>query len=301
MDAGYDAPGDGASTPIRVLAPNPSPMTGPGTNSFLVGRTDLAVIDPGPDLPAHLDALVAAIAGRPVRAILVTHPHRDHSPAARPLAARTGAPILAFGPPEAGRSMAMRRLAVSGGDLGGGEGVDAAFQPTRALGDGEAVAGTGWTLIARHTPGHMGPHLAFVWPEARAAFTGDTVLGWASTLISPPDGDLDQFLASLDLLEGLDVDVFHPGHGPAIRDPAHRCQGLRAHRLDREAEILHALPTAPCIDDLVARIYDDIPAALHPAAARNVLAHLVRLERLGRVTATPHPGRDAAWTLRDNA
>ena len=293
MDAGYDAPGDGASTPVRVLAPNPSPLTGPGTNSFLVGTSDLAVIDPGPDLPVHLDALHAAIAGRPVRAILVTHPHLDHSPAARPLSAATGAPVLAYGPPDAGRSAAMRRLS----GLGGGEGVDTAFRPDHALADGETISGTGWTLVARHTPGHMGPHMAFVWPEARAAFTGDTVLGWTSTLISPPDGDLGQFLTSLDLLEDLDATTFHPGHGGAIADPAGRCRALRAHRLGREAATVAALPEAPRIPDLVARLYADVPAALHPAAARNVLAHLVHLAETGRAEAIPAPGPDAVWRL----
>ncbi|WP_179380377.1 MBL fold metallo-hydrolase [Jannaschia marina] len=292
MDEGYPPPRPEESGLIRVLAPNPSPMTGAGTNSFVVGHGDVAVIDPGPAIPAHLDALLAAVAGRPVRAILVTHSHLDHSPAARHLADRLGGvEVLAFGSPDAGRSGTMRRLA----GLGGGEGVDADFIPDRRLVTGDTVAGDGWTLRAHHTPGHMANHLSFEWMEARAVFTGDTVMGWASTMISPPDGDLGQFMASLDRLENLDARRFHPGHGPSVDDPGARCRDLRAHRLAREAAIFAALPDAPTIPALVARIYVDTPPALHPAAARNVLAHLVHLVETGRVRADPHPRPDARY------
>ncbi|MGB3555941.1 MAG: MBL fold metallo-hydrolase [Jannaschia sp.] len=281
---------------LRILAPNPSPMTAEGTNSYILGSEvpggDVAVIDPGPDDADHLAALVAAVGGRQVRAILVTHSHLDHSPGAAPLSGMLDAPVLAFGPSDAGRSATMAAL----GDLvGGGEGVDAGFAPDVRLGDGDIVSGDGWTLQAHHTPGHMGNHLSFEWLERRDVFTGDTVMGWASTMISPPDGDLGQFMASLDRLEAFDAVRFLPGHGNAVTAPAARCRALRTHRLGREAAILGAL-IRPCrIPDLVAAIYADIPPALHGAAARNVLAHLIYLVETGRAVADPEIGIGAEW------
>ncbi|MEM7710711.1 MAG: MBL fold metallo-hydrolase [Pseudomonadota bacterium] len=284
----YAPGGLGGSGLVRVVASNPSPMTAAGTNSYLVGTSDLAVIDPGPDLSDHLDALEDAIDGRPVRAILVTHAHLDHSPGAHPLARRVGAPVLAFGPVE---------TAPSDAGIGGGEGVDRAFTPDRTLSHGATVTGDGWTLTALHTPGHMADHLSFHWVERRETFTGDTVMGWASTMISPPDGDLGQFLASLDRLEALDANRFHPGHGDPVDRPGQRCRDLRVHRDGRTQAILAALPTAPTIQDLVAAIYRDVPATLHGAAARNVLAHLLHLHGMGRVGADPGPSLDARWHL----
>ena len=266
-------------------------MTAEGTNTFVLGEAEVAVIDPGPADPAHLARIVAAVAGRPVRSILVTHSHLDHSPGARPLADRLDAPTLAFGPSEAGRSPVM--AALSG--LGGGEGVETGFVPDQTLADGELVAGADWTLVAHHTPGHMANHMTFEWREARAAFTGDTVMGWASTMISPPDGDVGQFMASLDRLERLGVTAFHPGHGDPVADPAGRCRALRAHRQAREAQVLAALDGPARIPALVAAIYADTPSALHPAAARNVLAHLIHLQERGRVAADGGVGPDATW------
>ena len=294
MARGYARSGAVESGLLRIVAPNPSPMTEAGTNSYVVGTDDVAVIDPGPPIRVHLDAIEAAVSGRPVRAILVTHSHLDHSPGARPLADLLGARVLAFGPSGAGRSMAMAGLP----GIGGGEGVDAGFAPDATLADGETVGGEGWTLRALHTPGHMGNHLSFEWIERRAVFTGDVVMGWASTMISPPDGDLGQFMASLDRLEALDARTFHPGHGAAVDAPAARCRALRDHRRGREAAILAALPEAPTIPALVARLYADTPPALHAAAARNVLAHLVELWRTDRVEATPSPAPDALWHPR---
>jgi glyoxylase-like metal-dependent hydrolase (beta-lactamase superfamily II) len=292
MDRSYPVAGGKESGLIRVLAPNASPMTHTGTNTFVVGHDDVAVIDPGPVGAPHLDAVLAAIAGRRVRAILVTHSHMDHSPGARPLQATLrDVPILAFGHSGAGRSDTMARLT----HLGGGEGVDAAFAPDETLRQGGTVTGDGWTLRAHHTPGHMANHLSFEWPEASAIFTGDTVMGWASTMISPPDGDLGQFMASLDRLERLEATVFHCGHGKPVIDPAARCRDLRAHRLAREAAIHAALPYAPTIPALVAKIYADTPVALHGAAARNVLAHLIHLVQTDRARAIPTIGPDATW------
>ncbi|GIT91746.1 MBL fold hydrolase [Jannaschia pagri] len=294
MTKGYRAGSDDESGLRRLLAPNPSPMTGPGTNTFILGDRDLAVIDPGPALPAHLDAIQNVIAGRQVRGIFVTHAHLDHSAGARPLAEITGAPVLAFGPAVAGRSEIMARLAPQ---VKGGEGIDAEFAPDQMLSHGDQVQGDGWCLRAVHTPGHMSNHLSFQWPDARLVFTGDTVMGWASTLISPPDGDLGQFLTSLDRLADLGAERFWPGHGDMITDPSGRCAELRAHRLMREADILGALRHPRRVSDLVHEIYTDTPRALHAAAGRNVLAHLIHLWETGRVAAAPEVSPGALWHL----
>ncbi|MFC2967584.1 MBL fold metallo-hydrolase [Acidimangrovimonas pyrenivorans] len=260
----------------RLLAPNPSPMTFRGTNTYLLGHGAVAVIDPGPALPAHRDAILAALGpGERVSHILVTHSHLDHSPLARPLAAATGAPVLAYGPSDAGRSDVMARLAAAG-DLGGGEGVDTAFRPDALLADGARVAGDGWELEALWTPGHFGNHLCFAWGDA--VFTGDLVMGWATSLVSPPDGDLGAFMASLDRLAARGASVLYPGHGAPVTQPAARIAELIAHRRGREAQILAALADGPAATaDLTRRIYTEVPAALLPAAERNVFAHLIDL------------------------
>jgi glyoxylase-like metal-dependent hydrolase (beta-lactamase superfamily II) len=273
----------------RVLAPNPSPMTYRGTNTYLLGTRGLAVIDPGPADAAHLDALLAAVApGQRVTHILVTHAHLDHSPLARPLAEATGAPVLGFGPAEAGRSAVMRALA-DAGEVGGGEGVDIGFVPDMSLPDGAAVEGDGWRVTALHTPGHMANHLSFAWGDA--LFTGDLVMGWASSLVSPPDGDLGAFMASLARLRQTAWRVFHPGHGASVSAPVPRLDALLAHRRARETAILGALSGgAATARELAGRIYTDTPPELLPAATRNVLAHLIdlaeraRIEPIGRMT-----------------
>lgn len=265
-----------------VLAPNPSPMTYWGTNSFLLGRQGLAVIDPGPDDPEHLHALLAAIGTTPVEAILVTHAHLDHSPLAPKLAQETGAPVLAFGGPEAGRSAVMHQLATEG-LIGGGEGVDPDFRPHRCLTDGEQVHGTDWQLTALHTPGHFGNHMCFADPQR--LFCGDLVMGWASSLVSPPDGDLTDFMASCRRLLGMPQTKFYPAHGAAIEDGPARLEWLIAHRTGREAQILEKLADAAADTKTLTRaIYQDVAPALLPAAERNVLAHMVDLYGRGRVS-----------------
>ncbi|RBI84913.1 MBL fold metallo-hydrolase [Rhodosalinus halophilus] len=268
----------------RILAPNPSPMTFWGTNTYLLGQRGLAVIDPGPDQPAHLEAILDAL--RPeqhITHILVTHAHLDHAPLARRLSDATGAPVLAFGDARSGRSAVMRRLAAEG-LAGGGEGVDAGFAPDIALADAAEVEGDGWRLAALHTPGHFGNHMCFAWREAEALFTGDLVMGWASSLVSPPDGDLTDFMASCARLASVRWQSFHPGHGAPVEDPAARLDWLIAHRRSREAQIRAALAEAPGSPDALARrIYADTPPALLPAAARNVFAHLVDLAGRGLV------------------
>ncbi|QBX99538.1 MBL fold metallo-hydrolase [Rhodophyticola sp. CCM32] len=267
----------------RILAPNPSPMTEQGTNTYLLGQTDLAVIDPGPAIDAHLDAILAAVGpSQRITAILVTHSHLDHSPLARPLALATGAPVLAAGPSDWGRSATMQTLARTG-LIGGGEGVDDSFAPDRRLTDGEVVTGAGWQIETLTTPGHMANHLSFVWKGA--LFSGDLVMGWSSSLISPPDGDMTAFYASLNGLLARHDRIYYPGHGAPVHDPQTRCAELVAHRRTRETAILDALKTAPAdTAGLAERIYTDTPPALLPMAERNILAHLIDLEERNLIT-----------------
>lgn len=275
---------------LRVLtAPNPGPMTATGTRSYLLGRRRLAVVDPGPDDAGHVAALLQAANGAEITHILVTHAHRDHSGAVPALARETGATVLAFGPASAGRSPSMAALAGRPG-LGGGEGVDADFVPDRALEHGERVEGGDWAVTALHTPGHLSSHLCFVLEGPGAILTGDTVMGWASTLISPPDGSVGAFLASMELLEAREEELYLPGHGPPIARGRAEAARLRAHRLERSAQVTAALREGVrTVPQITRRLYADTPPALHGAAARNVLAHLVDLAEQGRVVLPDGP------------
>ncbi|MFD1912486.1 MBL fold metallo-hydrolase [Halodurantibacterium flavum] len=283
---------------LRLLcAPNPSPMTGPGTNTYMVGRGQVAVIDPGPDLPAHLDAILGALGpDERVSHILVTHAHLDHAGLARGLSKRTGAPVLAFGNWTSGRSPLMQNLAEAG--IGGGEGVDASFVPDRCLGDGEEISGPGWVLRALWTPGHFGNHICLQWGDE--IFTGDLVMGWASSLISPPDGDMGAYMASLSRIMSLGPRRLWPGHGDAVDDPAFRLAELVAHRRSRERAILAAVlaagPAGATPAELRQRVYgSDLAPALFTAAERNVLAHLIDLHERGLVACHPAPHPEARF------
>lgn len=279
----------------RVLAPNPSPMTYRGTNTYLVGETDIAIIDPGPNDPRHLSAILDAVGKTPVTAICVTHAHVDHSPLARALADRTNAPIYAFSDAKGGRSVVMQQLSQIG-LVDGGEGVDGSFQPDICLADGHAVQGADWSLEAIHTPGHFGNHLSFALGDT--LFCGDLVMGWASSLVSPPDGDLTDFMASCRRLQDGTWSVFHSGHGAPITAPAERLDWLITHRLSREAAVLDALTSGPATSATLAqRIYTDTPAALLPAATRNVLAHLIDLYGKKMVSPNGPLTADVAFSL----
>ena len=282
-----------------VLCPNPSPMTLHGTNTYLLGDRSLAIIDPGPEIAAHRDAILAAVGRSEVSHVLVTHSHLDHSPLARPLAVHFGAPVLAFGDSRSGRSAVMERLAATG-LAGGGEGVDESFVPDVALADGEIVEGDGWRIEALHTPGHMGNHVAFRWGEA--VFVGDLVMDWASSLVSPPDGDLGDFMTSCARLKALAPHVLFSGHGGPITDPQARLDWLMEHRAARSAQILAVLEDGPAtLAALTAKVYVDVPTQMHPAAARNLFAHLVDLECKGAVNARPILGPQATFSLSGRA
>lgn len=260
----------------RIVAPNPSPMTYRGTNTYILGSTALAVIDPGPPDDTHLDAILAAVQpGQHISHIIVTHSHIDHSPLAKTLSARCGAPVIGFGDATAGRSRVMTELSQNG-MAGGGEGIDTDFAPDHIVADGDQITGQDWALEVIHTPGHLGNHIALGWNNA--CFTADHVMGWASSLVSPPDGDLTDFMNSCHRLRARTWDVFYPGHGAPVTKPEERLDWLISHRLSREAAILDALQSAPATARRLAElIYTETPPALLPAAERNVFAHLVDL------------------------
>ncbi|HEY0212824.1 MAG TPA: MBL fold metallo-hydrolase [Paenirhodobacter sp.] len=278
----------------RIVARNPSPMTRDGTCTYVVGTGVVGVIDPGPADPLHIQALLAGLApGERVGAIFVTHAHLDHSPGARLLAQATGAMVHAFGAVDAGRSAIMTRL-MAQGMMGGGEGADAAFQPDVTLADNARVSGDDWTLQALHTPGHFGHHLSFALGDA--VFTGDAVMGWSSTLISPPDGDLGDYLRSLTRLAEYGARRFYPGHGEPVDTPHARLTELTAHRHARSHQIMAILHKRPAtVSFIVDAIYHDLSADLHASAARNVFAHLIEMYSRNEICAEPFPTPDAVF------
>jgi len=267
----------------RLLAGNPSPFTYTGTQTYLIGGSDIAVIDPGPDLPDHVDAIVSAIGGRPVRAIVCTHTHRDHSPAAAELRARTGAPIIGCAP-----------LVLDDSGPRADASFDRDYTPDEAMADGAAIAGDGWTLQAIHTPGHTSNHICYALPEAGALFTGDHVMGWSTSVVVPPDGDMAHYLESLERLASRDRDeIYYSAHGDPIERPQRFVRGLIGHRRQREGQILRLLERrVGDIPDMVLQMYAGIDPRLHRAAGLSVLAHLIDLETRGIVRKD-----DALWSL----
>ncbi len=278
---------------VRVLAPNPSPMTLTGTNSYLIGREELVIVDPGPDSDDHLAVLVEQVRRRPVKSIVVTHSHLDHSPLASRLSDAVDAPVVAFGDSLAGRSAVMADLA-DAGLTGGGEGVHADFAPDHIITDGGTIDFEDRTLTAIHTPGHFGNHICL--QVGADLLTGDHVMGWASSLVSPPDGDLTDFMGSCRKLLKIDVARFLPGHGAPVENPQSRLQWLITHRQTREAQILDALATGSgTVESLTEAIYHDIEAELWPAAARNVFAHLIDLTGRNKVSPKGKLGLGATF------
>ncbi len=268
----FDAtPGEmGHVSPLvrRVLANNPSPFTFKGTSTFIVGKGRVAVIDPGPDDDAHLEALLHALRGETVSHIFVTHSHADHSPLTPRLKAATGAMTYAYGGVTAERSAGLRLDAS----------IDHDFVPDVRLSDGDTVEGPGWSLTALFTPGHMSNHMCFALNQEQALFAGDHVMAWATSVIAPPDGDMGQYFASLRKLLDRDDQVYHPSHGPSRPEPLPLVRGYLAHRRMREAAILsRVVQGARTIPDIVAQIYADVDPRLQAAAALSTRAHLDHL------------------------
>ncbi len=272
----------------RVVANNPGPFTFRGTGVYIVGKGAVGVIDPGPDNPVHIEALGRALAGERVTHIFVTHRHLDHSPAARPLAAATGAKIYASG--------IAPRFSVD--DFVAEEGDDLGFKPDIVVRDGDVFSGLDWTLEALFTPGHTSDHMCLALREENALFSGDHIMGWSTTVVSPPDGDMDAYLASLDKVQARNFATLWPTHGPPVTEVRAFIDAYRAHRMDREAQIIARLQAGQTrIKDMVPVIYADIDTRLYPAAAHSVLAHMIRLVKLGRVRTAGAPGLDGEYTL----
>jgi glyoxylase-like metal-dependent hydrolase (beta-lactamase superfamily II) len=275
---------------VRVTCGNPSPFTFHGTNSYIVGRDTVAVIDPGPEDEAHLAALLAAIGGRPVSHIFVTHTHRDHSPLAARLKAATGAPTVAEGPHRDARPLR----------IGEGPALDAAndtaFMPDIRLADGAAIDGDGWRLSAVHTPGHAANHAVFALDGTGIAFSGDHVMAWSTSIVAPPGGAMSDYMASLDkLIERGDRRLL-PGHGGPVEDPVAFMRGLRAHRKMRERAILERLRAGDrTIPEIVAAIYRETDPRLHGAAGLSVLAHLEDLTARGTAVADGEVAIDGVY------
>nr|WP_222934314.1 MBL fold metallo-hydrolase [Caulobacter sp. 17J80-11] len=272
----------------RVVAENPGPFTFTGTGTYIVGHGEVAVIDPGPALDAHLQALLKAVEGERVTHVFVTHTHLDHSPLARPFARATGAKIYAARPP--GES------AHAGPQLE--EGDDEAFRPDVVLTGGERFCGPDWTIEAVPTPGHASNHMAFALAEENALFPGDHVMGWSTTVISPPDGDMAAYYASLERVRARGFSTLWPTHGPPVTEVAPFLDAYLAHRKAREAQILARLAAGDrTIGEMVPAIYAEVDRRLWPAAAHSVLAHLIGLVRTGQVATDGEPGPDSLYRL----
>ena len=272
----------------RVTADNPSPFTFRGTGTFIVGTGEVAVIDAGPALDSHVDAILAATSGETVTHQFVTHTHLDHSPASRLLGQATGAGIWAFGPP----LRADGRL----DDDAVEEGFDRDFRADHVLDDGDVVAGAGWTFEAVHTPGHMSNHMCYALREENTLFSGDHVMGWSSTVISPPDGDMAAYMKSLRRLLGRKESVYRPTHGAAIGEPAAFLRALIAHREAREARILACLESGlATIPEIVEVVYAGLDVPLRAAARRSVLAHMIKLVDDGGVACDGAPTERGAF------
>ncbi len=273
----------------RVLARNPSPFTFCGTGTYIIGRGNVAVIDPGPLIPEHVDALQQALRGETITHLLITHTHSDHSPAAAPLKAVTGAPTYGFGPHGAGK-LSSGVVVEEGGDMD--------FRPDVVLCDGAVIEGDGWTVDCVYTPGHTSNHLCFGLREELALFTGDHVMGWSTTVIVPPDGDMAEYFASLEKLHTRADALFYPTHGNPIPHPQNFVGALIEHRRARERQLAACLARRISrIPDMVAVIYSEIDSRMHPAAAMSVLAHLQHMVASGRATTDGPPTAQSAYHL----
>ncbi|MEL7486258.1 MAG: MBL fold metallo-hydrolase [Pseudomonadota bacterium] len=276
----------------RVIANNPGPFTYTGSGTYIIGADGdgAAVVDPGPYDLAHRDAVIDAAGGR-ISHILITHTHHDHCGGARALAEKCGAPIYGFGPHPRPKDPTLQDHALE-------EGGDLSFAPDHTLANGDMLRGDGWTLSAIHTPGHISNHLCFALEEEKALFTGDHIMGWATTVVIPPSGHMGDYLSSLDTLLARDDAVYYPTHGAPIENPQRFSRAVRTHRLIRDGQIIDQLKQGRTrIKDIVAVMYAEVDKKLHGAAAMNVLAHLIRLEEAGSVTADGAASLDATFAL----
>lgn len=275
----------------RLTVNNPGPFTFHGTNSYVVGTETLAVIDPGPDDDAHFQGLAAAIGGRPVSHIFVSHTHRDHSPLSARLKAATGATIVAEGPHRPARPLAIGEINPLDAS------ADTDFEPDLAIADGQTISGDGWAMTAIATPGHTANHMAFALEGTGILFSADHVMAWATSIVAPPDGAMADYMGSLDRLLTRDDEVFLPGHGGRIREPAKFVRGLKAHRKMRERAVLERIRTGDrTIGEMVRAIYRETDPRLHGAAGLSVLAHLEDLVTRGAVTTNGAPSIDGIYS-----
>ena len=272
----------------RVIANNPGPFTYVGTGTYIVGHGEVAVIDPGPDLAEHLHAILAATTGERVTHVLVTHHHSDHSPLSRPIAEAHGAKVY-------GRAVATPPIE---GEIRLEAGYDR-FEPDVTVDTGDVLTGPGWTIEAIHTPGHTSNHICYALREENALFSGDHIMGWSTTVITPPDGDMGDYLASLETVRARAFSTLWPTHGAPITDPGPFIDAYAAHRLDRERQIIARLEAGDeTIKAMVPTIYAAVDPRLHPAAAHSVLAHMIELVRTGRVSCEGAPGLDTRYLLQ---
>ncbi|MBT5074510.1 MAG: MBL fold metallo-hydrolase [Kordiimonadaceae bacterium] len=272
----------------RITAPNPAPYTFKGTGTYIVGHGEIAIIDPGPIIPSHLDALKSSLEGETVSHILITHNHKDHSPAAKPLANHFGCEIYGF-------DVGSQQHA----DVIAEEGIDKDFKPNQLLKDGDIINGEGWTIEAVHTPGHLSNHLCFAFAEEKALFTGDHIMGWSTTIVSPPDGNMTDYMNSLEKLIERDDEIYYPTHGTYIEKPHRFVSNILRHRLVREKTIIKAVGAGLNeIPQILAKIYPMLPSKLHIAAERTILAHLIRLVELGEVDCDGKASEKSTYSIK---
>ncbi len=271
----------------RITAPNPAPYTFKGTGTYIVGENEVAVIDPGPNISSHIDAIMTSLKDERISHILITHNHKDHSPGAQPLAEKCGAKIYAY--EVTGQQYA---------DIEAEEGLDKEFHPDVVLVDGDVINGTNWTIEAVHTPGHLSNHLCFSFKEEKALFTGDHVMGWSTTIISPPDGNMTDYLNSLEKLRQRDEQIYYPTHGLPIENPKQFVTQLIGHRLRRDKEIIRAVSNgAQTIDEIMDVVYPGLDSKLSLAASRTIFAHLIRLVNLSDLRCDGHPTELSKYQL----
>lgn len=273
----------------RVVARNPSAFSFHGTGTYIIGRGEVAVIDPGPLLDDHIEAILDGLVDEKISHILITHTHTDHSPAASILKQRSGAPTYGYGPHGSGKKLQGIQVE-AGGDMD--------FIPDVIVNHGDVISGKDWTMECVYTPGHTSNHMCFQLREEKALFTGDHVMAWSTSIISPPDGDMTAYMESLRLLLNRDDDIYWPTHGSSISNPKDYVQTFIAHRLEREAQIIEALNAGhQSITDMVPGMYVDLDEKMYPAAARSVLAAMIRLIDTGNVSCQGEPALESAYKL----